>query len=89
MGRVLRGKEVVTTRNDKRVVTGNLLAVDDGTSDKVRAWRQKGAPRAWPDDTVRGEVTRYLQHVRNFERVSPQAAKATAGTGDVIGPPQA
>lgn len=88
VGRVLRGKEVVTTRNERRVVTGNLLAVDDGTADKVRAWRQKGRPQAWPGDTVRGEVTRYLQHVRNFERVSPHAANATAAHGDVIGPPQ-
>jgi hypothetical protein len=89
VGRVLRGKEVVTTRNERQVVTHNLLAVDDGTADKVRAWRQKGVPQAWPDDTVRGEVTRYLQHVRNFERVSPHAAAASAGQRDVIGPPQA
>lgn len=88
VGRVLRAKEVVTTRNDRRVVTGNLLAVDDGTADKVRAWRQKGRPQARPDDVVRGEVTRYLQHVRNFQRVSPHAANVTAGRGDVIGPPQ-
>ncbi len=88
-GRVLRGKEVVTTRNERRVVTHNLLAVDDGTADKVRAWRQKGEPRAWPDDIVRGEVTRYLQHVRNFERVPLQAAGTLPRQGDVIGPPQA
>ncbi len=88
-GRVLRRKEVVTTRNERRVVTHNLLAVDDGTADKVRAWRQKGPPQAWPDDTVRGEVTRYLQHVRNFERVPPQAARTPDRQGDVIGPPQA
>ena len=55
----------------------------------MRAWRQKGEPRAWPDDIVRGEVTRYLQHVRNFERVPLQAAGTPPTQGDVIGPPQA
>jgi hypothetical protein len=65
-GRVLRTKEVIVTRNDRERTVATLVAVDDGTADKVRAWRIPGVPTTRPGDTVYGEVTRYLQHVRNY-----------------------
>lgn len=82
-GRVLRGKEVIVTRNDRKKTVATLIAVDDGTADKVRAWRIPGPPRVGPGDTAYGEVTRYLAHVRNFTpggrpRPTPEATEGTA-----------
>jgi hypothetical protein len=86
-GRVLRGKEVVVTRNDTKRTVATLIAVDDGTADKVRAWRIPGPPRAGPGDTVYGEVTRYLAHVRNFTPGGqPRPAPAGEGTAANVTP---
>jgi Predicted membrane protein (DUF2207) len=86
-GRVLRGKEVVVTRNDTKRTVATLIAVDDGTADKVRAWRIAGPPRAGPGDTVYGEVTRYLAHVRNFTPGGrPRPAPAGEGTAANVTP---
>lgn len=61
-GRVLRKRNA---SSDKRVVY--YLAVDDGTTDRVRAWRFRRAVSPHPGDTVRAGVTRRLQHVADLE----------------------
>jgi hypothetical protein len=42
------------------------LAVDDGTANRLRAWRLPGRSPAQPGDAVQAEVTRYLSHVRGL-----------------------
>ena len=40
------------------------VAVDDGTTARVAAWRLRGNVSAPRHSVVRGRVTRYLHHVR-------------------------
>ncbi|HEX6570326.1 MAG TPA: hypothetical protein VF015_14240, partial [Acidimicrobiales bacterium] len=68
-GRVLRVRDRST---DKQVIW--YLAVDDGTADRVRAWRFRSRGTAAAGATVRGRVTRRLQHVADLEIVGPAAA---------------
>jgi hypothetical protein len=63
-GRVLRRRNA---SSDKRVVY--YLAVDDGTTDRVRAWRFRRAVSPHPGDMVRARVTHRLQHVADLEPV--------------------
>ncbi|HKH04316.1 MAG TPA: hypothetical protein VKA65_04075, partial [Acidimicrobiales bacterium] len=46
------------------------VAVDDGTAARVAAWRFKGNMSAPRHSVVRGRVTRYLHHVRDYEVAS-------------------
>ena len=46
------------------------VAVDDGTTARVAAWRFKGNVSAPRHSVVRGRVTRYLHHVRDYEVAS-------------------
>jgi hypothetical protein len=61
-GRVLRYR-VRGSDDDKRW----YIAVDDGTTNEIRAWRFHHTQRADQGTTVRAAVTRHLQHVRDFE----------------------
>lgn len=63
-GRVLRIRE----RNDDDPYWH--LAVDDGTTDRVRAWRMGEAPPAAQGDTVRARVSRVLHHVSELTVVT-------------------
>ncbi len=72
-GRVLRLRDRST---DKRVI--HYLAVDDGTTDRVRAWRFHGRVPGRAGDTVRAQVTRRLQHAADLEIVSAPAAVTAA-----------
>ena len=71
-GRVLRKR--VRTSDDK-VLTH--LAVDDGSSDRVWAWRFRDRVLGSPGQTVRADVTRWLRHVRGLEVVVPHPAGGT------------
>jgi hypothetical protein len=57
------------------------VAVDDGTSDHVRAWRTSplGATQA---SMVRADVTRWLAHVRALEVSAPAPARPSFTDGD-------
>ena len=68
-GVVLRRK---VRRGDKKVVATHL-AVDDGTTDHLRAWRLRGVQAGGVGQVVRGRVTRRLAHVADFEVVPHQA----------------
>ncbi|MDD9369808.1 MAG: DUF2207 domain-containing protein, partial [Acidimicrobiales bacterium] len=78
-GRVLRKR--VRTSDDK---VRTHLAVDDGSTDRVRAWRFRDRVLGSPGQTVRADVTRWLRHVRGLEVVVPLPAGGTtqAATGD-------
>ncbi|HEX6421906.1 MAG TPA: hypothetical protein VFZ79_00395 [Acidimicrobiales bacterium] len=79
-GRVLRRRERVTRDDDgraKRYVVH--LAVDDGSEDKIRAWRFRALVPGRPGQTVRGRVSGRLRHVRDLEVVAPRAEPVTAG----------
>lgn len=86
-GRVLRKRVRV---NDDNVVCH--LAVDDGTADRIRAWRFGKRVVPQPGDTVRARVTRWLRHVRDLEVIAwteattgPATAAPGGGTGPVAG----
>jgi hypothetical protein len=79
-GRVLRRRERVTRDSDggtKRYVVH--LAVDDGSEDRIRAWRFRALVPGRPGQTVRGRVSGRLRHVRDLEVVSPPPEPAPAG----------
>lgn len=74
-GRVLRRRERVTRSSDsgtKRYVVH--LAVDDGSEDRIRAWRFRALVPGHPGQMVRGRVSGRLRHVRDLEVVAPPAA---------------
>lgn len=52
------------------------VAVDDGTTDRVRAWRVGSRPDVSQGDTVQASVSRWLAHVQGLT-VVPRAASAT------------
>ena len=80
-GRVLRVRE----RGDDNKRYWHV-AVDDGTTDRVRAWRMGVPPAVSQGDTVRASVSRWLAHVRDLVEVSrvvtAPAAPAPADTVD-------
>ncbi len=85
-GRVLRRRERVTRSSDsgtKRYVVH--LAVDDGSEDRIRAWRFRALVPGHPGQTVRGRVSGRLRHVRDLEVVSPppEPVPATVAAGTV------
>ena len=102
-GRVLRMRDrVKRERNEdgrsevKSVV--RHIAVDDGTTDKVRAWRFTKFTVGRQGDIMRGRVTRFLRHVKDLEVVTtagsplPEpvtALAATAPGGAQVGSPGA
>jgi hypothetical protein len=63
-GRVLRIRE----RGDEKKHFWHI-AVDDGTSDRVRAWRMKAAPAAAQGAIVTARVSRWLCHVNGLSTV--------------------
>ncbi len=78
-GRVLRMRDRVRRDEDRRVTkVTRHIAVDDGTADKVRAWRFTRFTVGHRGDTVRGRVTRYLRHVRDLEVVGRPASSSAA-----------
>jgi len=65
------------------------VAVDDGTTDRVRAWRVGSRPEVGQGDTVRASVSRWLAHVQNLTvvpRATPaEVAKDAVTPGPVAG----
>jgi hypothetical protein len=86
-GRVLRVRDRVERDEDGRVTSiTRHVAVDDGTTDRVRAWRFRSAVPGGQGAVVRGRVSRFLRHVADYEVVgrlpaAPEAAPAGAATG--------
>jgi hypothetical protein len=74
-GRVLRRRD---RSDDNRVIW--YLAVDDGTTDRVRAWRFHTHVPGRQGDTVRGVVSQRLRHVADLEIVKTTSATSLAGT---------
>jgi hypothetical protein len=72
-------------------------AVDDGTSDRVRAWRVTSVPAATQGATVSASVSPWLRHVRDLRTVSAAGAEAEATpheraedvVDEPVGPPPA
>jgi hypothetical protein len=90
-GRVLRIRE----RGDDEHRFWHV-AVDDGTSDRIRAWRMKSAPHAHQGATVRARVSPWLGHVADLSLLPDDAGAAVsnapgtavaAGTGTASAPP--
>jgi hypothetical protein len=86
-GRVLRVRDRVKRDEDGRVTSVTRhVAVDDGTTDRVRAWRFRSLVPGPQGATVRGRVSRFLRHVADYEEVgrhpiaAPEAAPAGAAT---------
>jgi Predicted membrane protein (DUF2207) len=73
-GRVLRYR--VRQRDDDRQVW--FLAVDDGSQDRIRAWRLGHDPPVRQGDRVRLEVTPLFRIVRLVERVGTERADQPA-----------
>jgi hypothetical protein len=63
-GRVLRIRE---RGNDNKRFWH--IAVDDGTADRVRAWRVKSAPHGHQGATVRARISPWLRHVSDLTYV--------------------
>jgi hypothetical protein len=74
-GKVLRIRERAKQDNNKVVCH---VAVDDGTTNKIRAWRFRRYTVAYRGATVRGRATRFLRHVRDLEVVGAAATPAEA-----------
>jgi hypothetical protein len=68
-GRVLR----LRTRGDDQHRFWHL-AVDDGTTDDVRAWRLSSSPPTHQGATVRARVSPWLRHVVDLVRIEPSVA---------------
>ena len=94
-GRVLRRRERVKTNGKNGSKTYVVhLAIDDGTEDRIRAWRFRSLVPGRPGQTMRGRVSRRLRHVADLERVmvGPDVASAgptAAGAGTTAGAPSA
>jgi hypothetical protein len=73
-GRVLRERD--RYKDDKLV--SRHLAVDDGTGDKLRAWKFRKPTVGGRGDEVRARVTRYLRHVADLEVVGAGAPAVPA-----------
>lgn len=74
---VMLGCGILDLAHGRRTVEGRVvrrapycLAVDDGSSDRIRAWRLASTSPMTEGSTVRGELTRYLAHVKSLELVS-------------------
>jgi hypothetical protein len=88
-GRVLRVRDRVKRDEDGRVTSVTRhVAVDDGTTDRVRAWRFRSLVPGGQGATVRGRVSRLLRHVADYEVVGPllAAEPAAAPAGATTGP---
>jgi hypothetical protein len=83
-GRVLRVRE--RAKQDNKVVCH--VAVDDGTTDKLRAWRFRRYTVAYRGATVRGRATRFLRHVRDLEVVKTPSGEVPAPAGVTQPEPQ-
>ena len=84
-GRVLRIRE----RGDDKNRFWHI-AVDDGTSDHIRAWRVKAAPAAHQGAIVQARVSRWLGHVKGLSMIQVNDATvaesiATAGIVPIEG----
>jgi hypothetical protein len=55
------------------------VAVDDGTRDRIRAWRIDRAPVAGQGDTVRASVSRWLAHVTELTVIDHRPVVVAAG----------
>jgi hypothetical protein len=82
-GRVLRERN--RYKDDKLV--SRHLAVDDGTGDKVRAWKFRRYTVGGRGDEVRGRVTRYLRHVADLEVVGAGAPAAPDAAAPAVAAP--
>ena len=78
-GRVLR---VRNRYKDDKLVSRHI-AVDDGTADKVRAWKFRKHAVGGRGDTVRGRVSRYLRHVADLEVVGRSGRTAVDRAANV------
>ena len=65
-GVVIRRK-LVAHKSENSTTYHTYVAVDDGTKDRVAAWRFKGNIAAPRHAVVRGRVTRYFHHVKGYE----------------------
>jgi hypothetical protein len=89
-GRVLRVRDRVKRDDDGRVTSVTRhVAVDDGTTDRVRAWSFRSLVPGRQGATVRGRVNRFLRHVADYEMVGlqPTAAPEAAAAGASAGGP--
>jgi hypothetical protein len=81
-GDLVRGRRTVEGRVLRTRLQGGdddqtrRIAVDDGTADRIRAWRLPPAIDPPQGATVRARVTRSLAHVRDLERVHDPATTA-------------
>jgi hypothetical protein len=76
-GRILRERDRYSRQdNGERKLESRYLAVDDGTADKIRAWRFSRYTVGHRGDTVRGRVTRFLRHVKDLDVVSRSGRSA-------------
>ena len=66
------------------------VAVDDGSSDTVRAWLLRSRVGVSQGAVVRAQVTRWLRHATEIEIVRPAVAPAPApvGAGSPSAPPR-
>jgi Predicted membrane protein (DUF2207) len=91
-GRVLRIRE----RGDEKHRFWHI-AVDDGTSDHIRAWRVKAAPAAHQGAVIRARVSPWLGHVNGLSTIRTDdkvaaapiagAAVVPAGGAVAVAPP--
>ena len=64
------------------------IAVDDGTADRIRAWRMDTRPGARQGDTVTAAVSRWLAHVKGLTVVDRHGSElAAAEAGATTGAP--
>jgi Predicted membrane protein (DUF2207) C-terminal domain len=77
-GRILRERNrYKRDQNDgRRKLNSRHLAVDDGTAERIRAWRFNRYTVGHRGDTVRGRVSRFLRHVKDLEVVSRSGRSA-------------
>ncbi len=92
-GRVLRRRERVSSKGKNGAKTYVVhLAIDDGSADRIRAWRFRSLVPGRPGQTMRGRVSRRLRHVSDLQQVvtaleGAPAAPVTVGAGTTDGRP--
>jgi hypothetical protein len=93
-GDLVRGRRTVEGRVLRTRLQGDddsqtrRIAVDDGTADRIRAWRLPPAIDAPQGATVRARVTRSLAHVRDLEPVRDPATTLRETPHDLGGAPR-
>jgi hypothetical protein len=87
-GRVVRVREFHRTQGD-HVITDTFVAVDDGSTDRLVAWKVRNELAFHLDegDDVVLEVSRHLGHVRSLRELVKAAAPLPAPTLEELLPP--